>query len=120
MSQQTRSGAYGTAQFHEDGETVRRSVTIRRPLIEVQQQFAASGIPGKATFANAAGDRGIELRVEASADEQKTARELFNAYTGDKPSDSLSAALRQLKARLETGEAPTTIGQPSGRESAAR
>lgn len=112
------TGPRGTAQFHEDGDTVRRSVTIRRPLVEVEQQWSVSGIPGKATFAQAAGDRGVELRVEASADEQKSAKELFGSYASDNPGESLSAALRQLKSRLETGEAPTTLGQPSGRESA--
>jgi hypothetical protein len=106
----------GTADFHDDGDTVRRSVTIRRPMDEVRQAFESAGIRGDVTFASAPGDRGIEVRVTAPRDAQSTFKEIIGAYKSDEPGGSLSTALRQLKAKLETGEIATTHGQPSGRE----
>jgi hypothetical protein len=110
---------HGTADFHEDGPTVRRSVTVRRPRDEVERAWRAAGIPGTATFTAAAGDRGIEVRVVAPREEQSAMHEIVGAFTSDDPGSSLSSALRDFKARLEAGEAPTTKGQPSGREASA-
>src|SRR4051812_39672983 len=48
--------AGGTADIHDDGDTVRRSVTIRRPLLEVQNAWRAAGIDGRVSFSEAPGD----------------------------------------------------------------
>ncbi|MES2857439.1 MAG: SRPBCC family protein [Bdellovibrionota bacterium] len=42
--------------------------------------------------------------------------EFITFFTGDHPAELAFINLRRLKARLETGEVPTTEGQPSGRE----
>lgn len=104
------------ASIHRDGDTVRRSVTIRRPMSEVQREFAAEGIAGEPAFSRAPGDLGIEVRVVAPRDQQSALKEIIGSWTSDDPGESLSTKLRQFKARLETGEVATTIGQPSGRE----
>jgi hypothetical protein len=110
---------FGTADVHRDDKTVRRSVTIRRPLVEIEKVWKAAAIPGIATFSEAPGDRGTEVRVEAPREAQSAIREIIGVLKNDDPGESLSTALRQFKARLETGEVPTTKGQPSGREALA-
>jgi uncharacterized membrane protein len=104
------------ADIHDDGDTVRRSVTIRRPIDEVKREWAAEGVAGDATFTAAPGNLGTELRVTAPASQQGAIKEILNAWKSDDPGESLSTKLRQFKARLETGEVATTQGQPSGRE----
>jgi uncharacterized membrane protein len=106
----------GTADVYQDGDTVRRSVTIRRPQNEVKQAWNSAGITGTVSFATAPGDRGTEVWVIASRDSQNALHELIGAYKSDDPGASLHQALRDFKARLETGEVATTHGQPSGRE----
>jgi hypothetical protein len=108
-----------SANIHEDGKTIRRGVTIRRPLDDVRRAWAAAGIVGDATFKTAPGELGTEVRVIAPRDQQNALKEIVGAWTSDDPGDSLSTKLRQFKAELEAGEAPTTIGQPSGREATA-
>jgi hypothetical protein len=110
---------FGTADVHRDDSTVRRSVTIRRPLGEIQKVWKSAAIPGIATFSEAPGDRGTEVRVEAPREAQSAMHEIIGALKNDDPGESLSTALRQFKARLETGEVPTIKGQPSGREALA-
>lgn len=46
--------------------------------------------------------------------------ELITMVTGDNPSELAFINLRRLKAYLETGEIPTTEGQPSGRDADAQ
>jgi hypothetical protein len=107
----------GTANVHNDRRTVRRSITIRRSRDEVEQLWRSAAIPGIATFSDAPGERGIEVSVRAPRALQKGGTlELFGSYAGDDAGESLSTALREFKARLETGEVPTTAGQPSGRD----
>ncbi|HTE44070.1 MAG TPA: hypothetical protein VK636_02410 [Gemmatimonadaceae bacterium] len=116
---ESRSGSDrkgGTADYFEDGETVRRSVTVRRPQIDVEQAWRDAGITGEATFSAAPGDLGTEVRVVAPRQQQSALKEIIGAFTGDDPGESLSTQLRAFKAQLETGEVATTHGQPSGRE----
>lgn len=113
---QNRDGT--SANIHDDGDLVRRSVTIRRPIDDVRRAWEAAGIPGDAYFSEAPGALGTELRVTAPKDEQSALKEILGAWTSDDPGTSLSTKLRELKATLETGEVATTIGQPSGREAA--
>jgi hypothetical protein len=109
-------GRRGTADFHEDGDFVRRSVTIRRPRAEVEQAWVSAGIEGEVKIREATGDRGTELWVTAPRSSQNAFREILGAFLHDDPGEYLSTQLRRFKARLETGEVPTTIGQSSGRE----
>jgi uncharacterized membrane protein len=109
----------GPADFHEDGATVRRSVTIRRPLSDVKKAWRSEGIQGEPEFSPAPGELGTEVRVMVSRDRQSALKEIVGAYRDDDPGESLSTKLRQFRARLETGEVATTHGQPSGREARA-
>jgi uncharacterized membrane protein len=109
----------GPADFHEDGATVRRSVTIRRPLSEVKKAWRSAGISGEAEFSPAPGELGTEVWVVAPREQQSALKEIVGAYRDDDPGESLSTKLRQFRARLETGEIATTHGQPSGREARA-
>ncbi|MEO5817915.1 MAG: hypothetical protein ABIT20_21780 [Gemmatimonadaceae bacterium] len=108
-----KDGYRGTADFHEDGEMVRRSVTIRRPLADVQREWDGS-IEGVASFKEAPGDRGTEVRVLAPKESRSTLKELVGSFTGDSPGDSLTARLRAFKSRLETGEVATVHGGKDG------
>jgi hypothetical protein len=105
-----------SADIHDDGGTVRRGVTIRRPLAEVRSAWASAGISGDVEFKAAPGELGTEVRVTAPRDQQNALKEIIGAWTSDDPGESLSTKLREFKAQLETGEVATTIGQPSGRE----
>ena len=109
-----------TANIHEDGDTVRRSVTIRRPMSDVRSAWKSAGLTGDALFRDAPGDLGTELHVTAPHEEQSAIKEVLGAWRSDDPGESLSTRLRQFKARLETGEVATTIGQPSGRDNSTR
>ena len=113
-TQANRDGT--TADILDDGDMVRRSVTIRRPLADVRSAWQTAGIGGEPRFSEAPGDMGTELRVTAPRDQQSALKEIIGAWTSDDPGDSLSTKLRELKARLETNEVATTKGQPSGRE----
>ena len=104
------------ADIHDDGDTVRRSVTIRKPLAAVRKAWDGALIPGEARFDEAPGDLGTEVRVTAPKDQQSALKEIIGAWTSDGPGESLSTRLRQFKAELETGEVATTHGQPSGLE----
>jgi uncharacterized membrane protein len=101
---------------HDDGPTVRRSVTVRKPIAEVMAAWTAAKVPGDVSFAVAPGDMGTEVHVTAPRSEQSAFKEITGALMHDDPGESLSTRLRQFRARLETGEIPTTHGQPSGRE----
>ena len=107
------------ADIHDDGDTVRRSVTIRRPRTEVERAWRDAGIAGDAQFSDAPGDLGTELRVTAPREAQNALAEIIGAWKSDDPGESLSTQLRKFKGQLETGEVATTLGQPSGREALA-
>ncbi|HEY4305414.1 MAG TPA: hypothetical protein VGM82_13140 [Gemmatimonadaceae bacterium] len=113
----TKEVADGTiADIHNDGDVVRRSVTVRAPMEKVRSAWQAAGISGDVQFSAAPGELGTEVRVTAPRDEQSALKEIIGAWTSDDPGTSLSTKLRQFKAQIETGEVATTIGQPSGRE----
>ena len=99
----------------DDGATIRRGITVRAPIAEVKRLWKQRAFPGKAEFNEAPGDRGTELRVTATAKQQRSFKEVATAYQGNVAHDQLSTVLREIKAKLETGEVPTTLGQPSGR-----
>jgi uncharacterized membrane protein len=105
-----------SADILDDGTLVRRGVTIRRAIEEVRGAWASAGIAGTVDFKPAPGELGTEVRVTAPRAQQNALKEVIGAWTSDDPGESLSTKLRQFKARLETGEVATTIGQPSGRE----
>jgi len=98
-----------------DGATVRRGITIKAPMSEVKRLWKQKNFPGKPEFTEAPGDRGTELRVTATAKQQRAIKELVTAFQGEVAHDQLSTALREFKAKVETGEVPTIEGQPSGR-----
>jgi uncharacterized membrane protein len=92
---------------------IRKSVTVNRPLDEVQQAWAdATDLRRKVDeagaqvlFDEAPGGRGIELTVEFQYD--PPAGDLGKAalkLTGNDLATQLSDDLRRLKQRLETGE----------------
>src|SRR5689334_11443979 len=117
-SDETRRASPGAAaEIMDDGEPVRRGVTIRRPVDEVRRAWGAAAIEGTVEVTEAAGDLGTEVRVTAPAARQSALKEIVNAWKSDDPGDSLSTQLREFKALLETGEVATVQGQPSGRES---
>jgi uncharacterized membrane protein len=105
----------GSADIHDDDGFVRRSVTVRRPRADVERQWDST-IAGVPTFLDAPPGRGTEVHVRAPHETQNGLKEIVNSYSGDDPGESLAADLRKFKARLETGEIPTVLGQPSGRE----
>lgn len=72
---------------------------------------------GAVFFMRAPADRGtvVSLTLDYKIPGGKLA-ELATLFTGDHPLELAFINLRRLKAYLETGEIPTTEGQPSGRE----
>lgn len=98
-----------------DGATIRRGITIRAPMAEVKRLWKQKDFPGKAEIKEGPGNRGVELRVTATAKQQRAIKELVTAFQGDVAHDQLSTALREFKAKMETGETPTIEGQTSGR-----
>jgi len=72
---------------------------------------------GKVWFRRAPAGRGtvVELTLDYRIPGGKLA-ELITFLTGESPGVLMRTNLRRLKAVLETGEYPTTVGQPSGRE----
>ena len=73
---------------------------------------------GSVEFRTAPADRGTELIV--SMDIHPPAGKLgagFAMLFGEHPEQQIKGDLRRLKQLLETGEIPTTEGQPSGRRS---
>ena len=77
-----------------------------------------AGVPnaGSVQFNRAPGGRGTELRVELRYDPPGGALgALFARLFGEEPNQQVKDDLRNLKSILETGERPTTEGQPTGR-----
>jgi hypothetical protein len=79
----------------------------------VKRLWKQKNFPGTPEFTKALGDRGTKLRVTAPAKQQRAIKELVTAFQGDVAHDQLSTALREFKAKVETGEVPTIEGQPS-------
>jgi uncharacterized membrane protein len=72
---------------------------------------------GGVWFVKAPGDQGtvVELMMDYHIPGGKPA-ELITMLSGEDPKTLVLTNLKRLKALLETGEIPTTKGQPSGRE----
>jgi len=66
-------------------------ITIRRPLAEVQRRWAEDGPGGEASFEDAPGDQGTEVRADVT-----------------------DADLRRFKQVLETGEVVRSDAVPEG------
>ncbi len=71
---------------------------------------------GEVRFRSAPGDRGTEIVVRLRYEPPAGAvGKAVAAIAFEEPDQQVREGLRRLKAVLETGEAPTTEGQPSGR-----
>ncbi len=92
-----------------------RTVRIRAEAEYVRSAWRDAGIPGAARVENAPADRGVDLRVEIDGNESDDIEHRLSPYEGKSLDQRLESALRDFKARLETGEVATTIGQSSGR-----
>ncbi len=73
---------------------------------------------GLVRFSPAPGQRGTRIEVEFSFHPPLgKAGVMLARMTGDEPPQQISEDLRRFKQLIETGEIPTTIGQPAGRRS---
>ncbi len=71
---------------------------------------------GAVRFSPAPGDRGTEVTVELEYDPIGGAAGVaFAKLFGEEPSQQIEEDLRRFKQIMETGEIPTTAGQPRGR-----
>jgi uncharacterized membrane protein len=71
---------------------------------------------GRVRFEAAPGGRGTIVRVEMQyRPPGGKAGALIAKLFGEEPSQQISEDLRRFKQLIETGEIPTTVGQPSGR-----
>ena len=101
--QEQETGNDQVADVHNDGDTVRRGVTIRRPLSEVRAKWAKAGISGEVEFREAPGELGTEVRVIAPKAQQSALKEIIGSWTSDDPGESLSTQLRKFKAIARNG-----------------
>ncbi len=99
------------------GEAVHWDVEIVRDVPEKMILWASDQAQGEVRFMPAAGGRGtvIEVLLDYEISGGKFA-ELINKFFGESPHDIVRKNLHRIKAYIETGEVPTTEGQPSGRE----
>jgi uncharacterized membrane protein len=71
---------------------------------------------GRVIFEPAPGDRGTIVRVEMHySPPGGKAGALIAKLFGEEPNQQIADDLRRFKQLIETGEIPTTVGQPSGR-----
>lgn len=74
---------------------------------------------GVVRFSPAPGHRGTRVELEFTFHPPLgKAGVMLARLTGEEPSQQLSEDLRRFKQLIETGEIPTTIGQPAGQRSA--
>jgi uncharacterized membrane protein len=81
------------------------------------RSLEGSDVPnaGSVHFTEAAGGRGTEVRVELQYNPPGGTLGAYVAVLfGEEPSQQIHNDLMRLKARLESGVAPTTTGQPVG------
>jgi uncharacterized membrane protein len=73
---------------------------------------------GSFTVEPAVGNRGTVLSARMDFENQPTGKVkgMLSYFVGKDPKNESYINLRRLKAYLETGEVPTTQGQPSGRD----
>ncbi len=105
----------GTIEVPRD-DGARRTVRILADVEQVRSAWQQADLPGNPDFRKAPADRGIDLHVEiGEGDDDKETEHKLSPYVGESVAQRLESALRDLKARIETGEIATTDGQPSGR-----
>lgn len=74
---------------------------------------------GVVTFTPAPGERGTEVRAELPGVQPRgTLARTFAKLVAEIPKQRLRGDLRRFRQWIETGDVPTTAGQPSGREAA--
>lgn len=84
-----------------------RFASTRQSLVSVR---------GTVSFAEASGHRGTVITVESDYDlPGGKVQEWLKTFSGHDPHSVIQIQLKRLKAFMETGEIPTTQGQPSGR-----
>jgi uncharacterized membrane protein len=72
---------------------------------------------GSVHFTDAAGDRGMKLRISLQYNPPGgVLGALFAKMFGEEPEQQIASDLRRLKAMIESGQVPTNAGQASGRE----
>lgn len=96
--------------------TIKRAITIMCPRDQVMQAWRNTEFPQDADFSDAPGDRGTVITVVIPNAAPKTALgSAFESLMRDNPADAVEKALRHFKELTETGEIPSTDGQPSGK-----
>lgn len=98
--------------------TIKRSVTLMCPRDEVIAAWRKANFPEDADFRDAPGDHGTVVTVVIPDAAPTTALgSAFETLMRDNPADAVEKALRHFKEQTETGEIPSTDGQPSGSRS---
>ncbi len=97
-------------------KTARRSVRILKPLAHVNKAWDSARLPGTPEIVAAPEGRGTDVTVELDKDAGKDAEHALASYEGGDIDQRLESALRDFKAKLETGEIATIEGQSSGRK----
>ena len=104
---------HGTARLPQEG-VAWRSVRIKRDQNEIEKAWVEQNIPGSPACTELPGGRGVELSVELPDEDDNDVDHRLSPYEGRSRGERLESALRAFKARLEAGEIPTVLGQPSG------
>ena len=107
----TPSGSASTAQSSRTSERAVGSIQITSHTsnhIEWQQ----SALIGSVDLQKAPGGRGTEVKVVLRSNEPLRLMQQLAVYDARR---KLRRGLRQLKQKLESGDVPTIVGQPSGR-----
>lgn len=115
MAVRQTDDTHGTVRIPPD-DLASRSVRISRPLSEVKSAWSSARIPGSPEFGAAPEGRGTDVTVELDKDAGDDAEHALSPYEGGDIDQKLESALRDFKAKLETGEIATIEGQSSGRE----
>lgn len=98
--------------------TIKRSVTVLCTREEARDAWQKMEFTEDALFSEAPGDRGTIVTVTIPDEAPETALgAAFATLMRNNPADAVAKALMHYKAQLETGEIPTTDGQPSGKKS---
>ncbi len=103
--------------LQESGVSAEWDVEVVRDVPEKMIVWASEQARGEVRLMPAAGNRGTVIEILLDYELAGGAfAELANKIFGESPHDIVRKNLHKLKAYLETGEVPTTEGQPSGRE----
>lgn len=98
--------------------TIKRSVTVLCSEDEARQAWRDMKYPTDATFSTAPGDQGTMVTVVIQDGAPSTALgSAVEMLMRTNPADAVEEALRHFREQVETGEIPSTDGQPSGKRS---